>query len=691
MQRDRLEGLLRARPAGRAHGAALRAIVARLAAVRPAGITVADVHMRQMDGLRCEQYVLRHEHRESIRATLLRPPGDEPRPAVLVCQGRNAQLDHVTGVQPPDYPDRNVAERLALAGFVTLTLDYGLDSGLPEERLRGRDEAAVLAQALELCGQPLLGALIEDATAGLAWLAGQPGVDGDRIGLFGHSLGAAVAVHTALLHDRQLPVCVASHLGSYPTLFGRLLTAGEGAALPGILRHADLPDLYGALAPARLQLQYGTEDGYLDPADAAAAGDAVGKLYADVDAADRVEVLALPMGHGTGIPQAAEFFAGAFAAGAERIVPVPAARIVFDPTARVEITDRIDRALASGVLTLGPYGRRLEELAEPWTGRPTAAVSSGSAALEIAFRTVGVAGRTVLVPVNTFFATAASAVRAGAVVDFVDMELDGLGMDPEALDAALSTHDDVAAVVPVHIAGVVSPALRDVLARCESLGIAVIEDAAHAIGCSLADRPAGGFGRLAAFSLYPTKVITSGEGGLLACAEAADLDETRRYRDQGKVSFETNVHGSLGSNWRMSELHAAVGIAQLERLDEILAERRRLAAWYDEHLSSVPRLRHYEVPRDVRTNYYKYVALLDDGVSRPELKRRLRERHGVALAGEVYDTLLSEQPYFAEAFAGRVFERAGWFARQHICLPLFQGMTERQLRAVIDALRDELS
>src|SRR6185312_17494283 len=106
-----------------------------------------------------------------------------------------------------------------------------------------------------------------------------------------------------------------------------------------------------------------------------------------------------------------------------------------------------------GALTLGPFGQRMEELAEPWTGRPTAAVSSGSAALEIAFRIIGVAGRTVLVPANTFFATAASAIRAGAAVDLVDAEPVGLGMDPDALRAALDAHPDTAAVVPVHIAG----------------------------------------------------------------------------------------------------------------------------------------------------------------------------------------------------------------------------------------------
>ncbi len=680
VQRDRLDDLLDAGPAAGARGAALRGIVARLALPRGDRFEVTSVHSGQSNGLLRERYVFRSEHRRDIAATLLRPLSTDPRPAILVCPGQQARLDQVTGDTPPDYPDRNVAEQLAHAGFVTLTLDYGLP----------RNEEAPLAQALELGGRSLLGGLVEDALAGLSWLATQPRVDGDHIGLFGHSLGAAVALHTALVHDRPVPVCTASHLGSYPALFGRPRSMGPGAALPGILRHADLPDLYGALAPVRLQVQYGFEDSRLDPADAAAAGKAIVEHYAEAGATDHVEVLGLPMGHGTGVTEASEFFAVAFA-DQDLPVTVPAARIVFEPAARVEIADRIDRALVSGALTLGPFGRQLEELAAPWTGRPTAAVSSGSSALEIALRIIGVAGRTVLVPVNTFFATAASALRAGAKVNFVDMELDGLGMDPDALATALSTRDDVAAVVPVHIAGVVSPALREVLDQCESRGIAVVEDAAHAVGSALDGQTAGAFGRLATFSLYPTKVVTSAEGGLLACATTEDLDPALRYRDQGKLSFKTNVHGSLGSNWRLSEPHAAIGIAHFERLGQMLDERRRLAAWYDEHLPSVPGLRPYAVPDGVRSNYYKYVAFLNDDVDRAALKRRLRERHRVALSGEVYDTLLAEQPYFADAFGSRQYERATWFARHHICLPLFTGMSERQQQAVLHALRTELT
>ncbi|MEU8381808.1 DegT/DnrJ/EryC1/StrS family aminotransferase [Streptosporangium sp. NPDC048865] len=663
--------------------AQVRRAVARLAAVRRVTLRVRSTRRREGGEPRVDHYLFEHEGRRELRAVMLAPPGPGPWPAVLVCPGRNATVERVTGLLPPDHPGRDVAAHLTRAGFLTLTLDHGVDGWAEPATLGGRDPGDVLDGTLRLRGGSLLAALAEDAGAALDWLGGHPDVAPGRIGLFGHSMGAAVALHAALLREEPLPLCAASHLGTYETMIGRSLAWNQYVALPSVLRHADLPDLYAALAPAPLQVQYGTADGRLDPGDAKAAGERV------VGAHEAAEVLPLPMGHGTGLAEAADFFARSLAGPAPGTPDVPAARVGFDVRARLDVLDLVDDALASGALTLGPRGARLEALASREIGRGTAAVSSGSSALEIALRIVGVEGRTVLVPANTFFATAASAVRAGARVGFVDMEPDGLGMDPAGLRAALASHEDVAAVVPVHIAGVVADSLTEVLAECDRQGVAVVEDAAHALGSSLHGRPAGAFGRLAAFSLYPTKIITSGEGGLLG-ADGADLGRVRHLRDHGKRSFEENLHDDLGSNWRMSELHAAVGLTHLARLAEVLAERRALAARYDESLAAVPSLTRPAVPEGCATNHYKYPVLLPEGADRAALKRRLRAE-GIRLAGEVYDVPLHRQPYFARHFGELSFPRAEAFAARHVCLPLFPGMTRAQQERVVRALRDALS
>ncbi|MFI2614618.1 DegT/DnrJ/EryC1/StrS family aminotransferase [Streptomyces sp. NPDC018584] len=675
----------------------LRAVVERLARVEPTPLAVTEAHALVRDGLHRERLVFDSPVRGCFHGTLLAPHGVARGPAVLVLGGRNARLDQLTGDVPPDHPDRNVAEQLARAGFVTLSFDHGIGGGLDEERRAGRDEGTLLAHAFALTGRSLLGVLVGDALGALGVLAAHPLADPDRLGLFGHSLGAAVALHTALLAPRQgLPLCAASHLGSYQALYERLLTGHEGAALPGILEYADLADLYCALAPAPLQLQYGTADSYLEPADARAAADTVRAAYAAAGAS--AEIHELPMGHGTHVGHAADFFTRALS-GADSTAgnDVPAQRVRFEVSERRAVLDRVDAALASGVLTQGPQVARFEELSRAWTGTRTVAVASGSAALEIALRIVGVAGRTVLVPVNTFFATAASAVRAGAAVRFVDIELDGLGMDPEALRAALDRYPDTAAVLPVHIGGIVSPALDAALAYCQERGVPVVEDAAHAFGATLDGRPAGGFGRFGAFSFFPTKVAVSGEGGLLSAALPDDLEQARRWRDHGKSAQGSTLHDRPGGNWRLSELHAAVGTVDLERFAHTLAVRRELAARYDALLADVPGIRPHAVPGGSESNFYKYLAYPDpDGpLDRALLKKRLRERHGVSLAGEVYDHLLCDHPYFVaedhRMGGDGPFERARWFARHHVALPLYPSLTEAEQIRVVTALRDELS
>ncbi|MFF3644201.1 DegT/DnrJ/EryC1/StrS family aminotransferase [Streptomyces sp. NPDC002564] len=703
MQLHHVRRLLAAEPALRpgkstehAAGARrVRALVERLARVERAPLDTTGSTTSLRDGLHHERLLLTSPVRGSFHGTLLAPPDAAPGPAVLVLGGKNARLDQLTGDVPPDHPDRNVAEQLARAGFVTLSFDHGIGGSLDAGRRAGRDEGTLLAHAFTLTGRSLLGALTGDALGALDLLAAHPLVDPERVGLFGHSLGAAVALHTALLCGRRgIPLCAASHLGSYQALFERLLTGHEGAVLPGILEYADLPDLYGTLAPAPLQLQYGTADAYLEPADARAAAETVRDAYASAGADPEIHELA--MGHGTHVGHAADFFARTLAAPAAPGGDVPAQRIHFEVAERRAVLDRVDAALASGILTQGPQVARFEELARPWTGTGTAAVASGSAALEIALRIIGVTGRTVLVPVNTFFATAAAAVRAGAAVRFVDIELDGLGMAPRSLAAALDRHPDTAAVLPVHIGGIVSPALDPVLALCRERDVPVVEDAAHAFGATLAGRPAGGFGRFGAFSFFPTKVAVSGEGGLLSAGSADDLEQVRRWRDHGKSAQGSTLHDRPGGNWRLSELHAAVGTVDLERFAATLAARRTLAARYDALLADVPGLRPHAVPATAGSNYYKYLAYPDpDGpLDRALLKKRLRERHGVSLAGEVYDQLLCDHPFFAarreQDAADGAFERARWFARHHVALPLYPSLTEAEQIRVVAALRSEL-
>ena len=368
---------------------------------------------------------------------------------------------------------------------------------------------------------------------------------------------------------------------------------------------------------------------------------------------------------------------------------VPPARVVFSEDDIRDITQRLAVSLRSGGLTLGPNGHELEQAFAGICERKHAvAVSSGTSALEIALRTIGVSGREVIVPANTFFATAAAAAHAGATVRFADVERETLALDPQDLEQRLT--DATAAVILVHIGGVVSPRTPEIVALCAARGIPCVEDAAHAAGASLGGRPAGGFGIAAAFSLYPTKIITSGEGGVLVTDDDRLAREARVYLDQGKAGFTQNLHTRMGYNWRMSEAHAAIGLAHVRHLAEFVNERNELARSYDLALEEAGVVCPVAVPKVCRSNYYKYLAWLPEGVDRALLKRRLREELGIGLAGEVYELPLHLQPVFAGIAARGSLPVAEEVCARHICLPMYQGMSAGDVEQVVTALQKVL-
>jgi dTDP-4-amino-4,6-dideoxygalactose transaminase len=363
---------------------------------------------------------------------------------------------------------------------------------------------------------------------------------------------------------------------------------------------------------------------------------------------------------------------------------VPPAQVHFPDEDRELILRQIDAALRSGQLTLGPIGAQLEDtFAARHGARYAVAVSSGTAAIEIPLRCLGVEGREVLVPANTFFATAAAVLAAGARPRFVDCDPATLAVDPAAVEAAIGP--DTAGVVVVHIAGMVASAVHDLQRICDEHGIFLFEDAAHAHGSSLGGQSAGTFGRAASFSFYPTKVMAGGEGGMVLTDDEAIAQAARTYRDQGKAGFLTNLHTHLGYNWRMSEPHAAIALSQLGRLDEFIAHRQQVARLYDEGLAGLP-LTPVAVPADAASNFYKYVAYLPEGVDRTELKRTLREQHGVGLSGEVYELPLHRQPVFAPWAGEEPLPGAEEICARHVCLPVSAVLGQDQVELVLAAL-----
>ena len=254
--------------------------------------------------------------------------------------------------------------------------------------------------------------------------------------------------------------------------------------------------------------------------------------------------------------------------------------------------------LRSEWLTTGPAVEAFERDLQQWTGGvPVVAVSSGTAALHTAYAAAGIGpGDEVITPPITFIATQATARFVGATVVFADVEEDTANISPEAVEAAITPR--TSAIVAVDYAGHPAdmPALRAIADRH---GLLLIEDAAHSLGSTLAGRPTGSMADITTFSFFPTKNVTTGEGGAVAAKDPAILEKARRFSHQGLVrdssqqvlTAEGPWHQEVqefGLNYRLPDILAALGSQQLRRLDQFKLRRQQIKATYDEGLADIP-------------------------------------------------------------------------------------------------------
>jgi dTDP-4-amino-4,6-dideoxygalactose transaminase len=365
---------------------------------------------------------------------------------------------------------------------------------------------------------------------------------------------------------------------------------------------------------------------------------------------------------------------------------VPAQRYDF-PDEDIEAVLEQARSLlkARGFLTLGTHGEEFERRFAQYTGTAHAvAVNSGTGALEIILRALRVDGHDVVVPTNTFAATPFAVLRAGGRVIFADCG-DDLLVDPSDVERRLTSRTK--AVIVVHIGGLITPAVLALQELCRTRGIALIEDAAQAHGSRLAGRQAGTFGAAAAYSFFSTKVITTGEGGMIVTNDPEIADQARLLRDQAKVAG-LNRHEHLGYNWRFTEFQAMLGLVQLARLDQFIQERQRVARVYDEVFGAATSVRPLEIPHQAAPNFYKYILFLPriaDGIA-----QRLSADYGVSLGGAVYDLPCHQQPVFAGIDSARL-PRAEELCRRHVCPPIYPSLSDADARYVANSLLEVLA
>jgi perosamine synthetase len=342
--------------------------------------------------------------------------------------------------------------------------------------------------------------------------------------------------------------------------------------------------------------------------------------------------------------------------------------------------------LRSGQLSLGPRLAAFEEaFAERVGARHASAVSSGTTGLHLALRAVGVEdGDEVVTSPFSFVASANAVVYERARPVFADIDPVTLNLDPAAAAAAITRR--TRALLPVHIFGYPAD-----VAALERHGLPIVEDAAEALGARYADGGAvGGRGHPAVFAFYANKQLTTGEGGIVTIGSAAQKEGIDSERNQGRApDMDWLDHDRLGFNYRLSEIACALGLAQLERLDEVLAARARVAGWYREALAGLVSERGLKLPCQdadgaVR-GWFVYVVQLPEDRDRDATVVALRE---LGVQSKPYLPAIHLMSYYRERYG----HRAGEFpvcervAAASLALPFFPQMTESTVARVAGAL-----
>ncbi len=354
------------------------------------------------------------------------------------------------------------------------------------------------------------------------------------------------------------------------------------------------------------------------------------------------------------------------------------------PVLGSEEEERVLEVLRSGRLSLGPALAQFEEAFAARIGAPHAsAVSSGTAGLHLALRAVGVSdGTEVITSPFSFVASANVAVYERARPVFADIDPVTLNLDPDAAAAAIT--DRTTALMPVHIFGYPAD-----LPAFERLGVPIVEDACEALGAVHADGTAvGSRGHPAVFGFYANKQMTTGEGGIVTMADAALKERIDSERNQGRApDMGWLDHDRLGFNYRLSDIACALGLAQLERLDEMLGARARVADAYRDALAGIEGLQLPCPDADGnRRGWFVFVVQLPRDVDRDGCVRALAE---LGIPSKPYFPAVHLMTYYRQQFGHREgeFPVCEDVAARSIALPFFPQMTEGQVERVGEALR----
>ncbi len=360
------------------------------------------------------------------------------------------------------------------------------------------------------------------------------------------------------------------------------------------------------------------------------------------------------------------------------------------------------QVLRSGRLSIGPMQERFERMVAARVGcQHAVAVSSGTTGLICVLKALGIGpGDEVITTPLSFIASANSIVLVGATPVFVDIEPKSLNMDPGLVERAIGPRTK--AIMAVETFG--NPTHMDMYARIAAKHeIPMIEDCCEALGSSHKGREAGSFGRAGVFGFYPNKQITTGEGGMIVTDDARLAELCRSLRNQGRGSADAPSakkdagtwlkHERLGYNFRLSEVNAALGVAQMTRLDEILSRRTKVADSYLRRLAGMASLVLPTVDRETVMSWFVFVPRLAAGYTREERDRIIRGMRNHEVGAADYFPCIHLQPVYREMYGYEegAFPVAESVSQRTIALPFYGDLSERDVDIVAQTLELMLS
>lgn len=365
--------------------------------------------------------------------------------------------------------------------------------------------------------------------------------------------------------------------------------------------------------------------------------------------------------------------------------PIPVNQPLLDGKERQYLNECIDDGWISSE---GPFVKRFEQEFAARVGRKYGiAVSNGSVALDAAVVALGIgSGDEVILPTFTIISCAAAIVRAGATPVVVDCDSQTWNMDIAQIEAKITPRTK--AIMVVHIYGLPVD-MNPILVLAQKYNLQLIEDAAEMHGQTYKGQPCGSFGEISTFSFYPNKHITTGEGGMLVTDDQALAERCRSLRNLCFQATRRFVHEELGWNLRMTNLQAALGIAQLERLDEFVTRKRNMGKRYTELLADIPGLQ-LPLPRtDYAENiYWVYGLVLNEEV--PFDAVQVMQRLSTYKIGtRPFFWSMHEQPVFQKMglFQGESYPVSEKIARRGFYIPSGMALTDEQMVRVVDVLK----